>query len=97
MRIGARISEISTLINDAEERSRSKADAYRGADRAAFGWQCGSELAAEVSELYRERAALSGQIVSLTSHNGKLLLATTGGMFEVVGDELRYITLAVAG
>lgn len=90
MNIATRISQIEDEVAAIRNVRWAEAKATGSPARSR---EIGMAFEEEVRERRNEIAALRGPIVSLVVHEGRLLLATSGGVFEIVGDKMTYVPM----
>lgn len=98
MNISDRVTELTTAIaavkTKCESRLRTE-EPPAGTSKSEFAKMLGEQGAAETLLMRQELDALKAPIVSMLEHQGRILIATAGGVFELKGDRLVWIRFRV--
>jgi hypothetical protein len=97
MNISDRVTELTNRIFTIRRSYEQQAAAFEGSPTACleFARTLGERARDETRLMREELEALKTPIVSMLVHEGRILIATGGGVFELKGDRLIWIRCQV--
>lgn len=98
MNISDRVTELTQKMASIENGYKAQLRNWSettGEPARAYVQRLGHAMAVETAEMRNELAALKAPIVSMLVHEGRILIATSGGVFELKGDSLIWLRFQV--